>query len=131
MTPIEAPIGYKSLNEESIKEYLKTLSDIYQRLGGGITGVAEVGDGNLNFVYIVCGVSGFKVVVKQALPYVRCVGESWPLTLERAYFETRALIDNRRHAPELVPEVYFFDKAKSLIGKPMTQSLLHSTSRLI
>ena len=33
------------------------------------------------------------VVVKQALPYVRCVGESWPLTLERAYFEYQALTE--------------------------------------
>jgi hypothetical protein len=39
----------------------------------------EVGDGNINFVYIVEGPSGC-ICVKQALPYVRIVGESWPLT---------------------------------------------------
>jgi 5-methylthioribose kinase len=41
-----------------------------------------VGDGNINFVYIVEGPNG-GVCVKQALPYVRCVGESWPLTQVR------------------------------------------------
>ena len=41
--------------------------------------VEEVGDGNINFVYIVKGPSG-ALCVKQALPFVRCVGESWPLS---------------------------------------------------
>ena len=44
--------------------------------------IREVGDGNLNLVFIVEGRAG-GVVVKQALPYVRLVGESWPLPLER------------------------------------------------
>ena len=37
--------------------------------------IREVGDGNLNLVFIVEGPAG-GVVVKQALPYVRLVGES-------------------------------------------------------
>lgn len=39
----------------------------------------EVGDGNINFVYIVEGPAG-AICIKQALPFVRIVGESWPLT---------------------------------------------------
>lgn len=46
----------------------------------------EVGDGNINFVYIVEGPNG-AVCVKQALPFVRCVGESWPLTQDRLRLE--------------------------------------------
>ena len=38
----------------------------------------EVGDGNLNFVYIVEGPEG-GLVVKQALPFLRLVGDDWPL----------------------------------------------------
>ena len=64
-----------------------------------------MGDGNLNFVYIIEGPTGNKIVAKQALPYVRCVGESWPLTLERAAFETAALIEQRKLAEKFVPEV--------------------------
>ena len=41
--------------------------------------VREVGDGNLNFVYVVEGPAG-SLCVKQAPPFVRVVGESWPLT---------------------------------------------------
>ncbi|RVD35143.1 S-methyl-5-thioribose kinase, partial [Mesorhizobium sp. M4B.F.Ca.ET.019.03.1.1] len=52
--------------------------------------VREVGDGNLNLVFIVEGAEG-AVVVKQALPYVRLVGDSWPLPLKRSFFEYHAL----------------------------------------
>ena len=58
--------------------------------------VAEIGDGNLNFVYIIGGPNGRSVIVKQALPYIRCIGESWPLTLKRATFETNALREERK-----------------------------------
>lgn len=45
----------------------------------------EVGDGNLNLVFKVFDRQGVsRAIVKQALPYVRCVGESWPLTLDSA-----------------------------------------------
>lgn len=41
----------------------------------------EVGDGNLNPVFKIFDTEGVsRIIVKQALPYVRCVGESWPLT---------------------------------------------------
>jgi 5-methylthioribose kinase len=85
---------------------------------GALLSVTEVGDGNLNFVYIIAGPSGKMVVVKQALPYVRCVGESWPLTLDRAFFEQAAL---RQEAALVgtshVPEVFHFDKQLALIGE--------------
>lgn len=52
----------------------------------------------------------------QALPYIRCIGESWPMTKERAYFETLALREHGRLCPDHVPEVYHFDRTMSLIG---------------
>uniref|UniRef100_A0A453DCQ5 S-methyl-5-thioribose kinase n=1 Tax=Aegilops tauschii subsp. strangulata TaxID=200361 RepID=A0A453DCQ5_AEGTS len=52
----------------------------------------------------------------QALPYIRCVGDSWPMTRERAYFEASALREHGRLCPDHVPEVYHFDRAMSLIG---------------
>ena len=55
------------------------------------------------------------VVVKQALPYVRIVGESWPLPLERSWFEYSALTEQARHAPRLTPEVFHFDRAQAMI----------------
>lgn len=52
----------------------------------------EIGDGNLNLVFKIRDREGVsRVIVKQALPYVRCVGESWPLTLDRARIEAETL----------------------------------------
>ncbi|WP_413742330.1 S-methyl-5-thioribose kinase [Sodalis sp. RH15] len=61
----------------------------------------EVGDGNLNLVFkILDGQGVSRVVVKQALPYVRCVGESWPLTLDRARIEAETLLAHGRYCPQ-------------------------------
>ena len=43
-----------------------------------MTQVREVGDGNINYVYIVEGPKG-SVVVKQGLPYIR-IDHTWKLT---------------------------------------------------
>ena len=74
----------------------------------------EVGDGNLNLVFIVEGPAG-GLVVKQALPYVRLVGESWPLPLERSWFEYNALVEEGRYAPRLTPQVFHFDREQAMI----------------
>ncbi len=55
------------------------------------------------------------VVVKQALPYVRLVGDSWPLPLERSWFEYNALTEQARYAGRLTPEVFHFDRAQAMI----------------
>jgi len=76
----------------------------------------EVGDGNLNLVFIVTNVENQKkIIVKQSLPYVRCVGESWPLTLERSFFEYKALCAEKEACPDFVPAVYYFSKPNALM----------------
>ena len=49
------------------------------------------------------------MVIKQAVPYAKVVGESWPLTLDRARIESSALIRQAEHVPHLVPKVYYSD----------------------
>ena len=44
------------------------------------------------------------------------VGEGWPLTIERTYYEYRALVAERSFVSDLVPEVFHFDKKNSLLG---------------
>ncbi|GCD92868.1 S-methyl-5-thioribose kinase [Embleya hyalina] len=53
--------------------------------------VAEVGDGNLNLVFVCADAAGRRLVLKQALPYVRLVGPEWPMTEQRAVREAAAL----------------------------------------
>ncbi|CAK9318039.1 unnamed protein product [Citrullus colocynthis] len=108
---------FRPLNESSLIEYIKTVPSLSDKLGNKFDDIKikEVGDGNLNFVYIVVASSG-SFVIKQALPYVRCIGESWPMTKERAYFEAVTLRKHGHLCPNHVPDVYHFDRTMSLIG---------------
>ncbi|XP_059445393.1 methylthioribose kinase-like [Corylus avellana] len=108
---------FRPLDEKSLIDYIKAVPSLSSKLGNNLDGlkIKEVGDGNLNFVYIVVGPAG-SLVIKQAIPYIRCIGESWPLTKERAYFEALALREHGRLSPEHVPQVYYFDRTMSLIG---------------
>ncbi|GAB4852867.1 hypothetical protein Ancab_017064 [Ancistrocladus abbreviatus] len=109
--------GFRPLDEKSLVEYIRATPSLVSKLDGQLDDlqIKEVGDGNLNFVFIVVGSAG-SFVIKQALPYIRCIGESWPMTKERAYFEAMALKEHGRLCPDHVPEVYHFDRAMSLIG---------------
>ena len=60
--------------------------------------------------------------VKQALPHVRPVGESWPLPLDRAFFEHEALVEHGRHAPGLTPAIYHFDPVPMLTVMELLES---------
>ncbi|XP_062177435.1 methylthioribose kinase-like [Alnus glutinosa] len=108
---------FRPLDEKSLIEYIKAVPALSSKIGNNLDDIKiqEVGDGNLNFVYIVVGSAG-SFVIKQAIPYIRCIGESWPMTKERAYFETLALREHGRLSPEHVPEVYHFDRTMSLFG---------------
>ena len=110
------PAGYRTLTLETIADYLSAHSALVQRLGkrGDAWRAREVGDGNLNLVFIVEGPEG-AFVVKQALPYVRLVGSSWPLPLSRSHFEHLALTEQARWAPAFVPGLYHADSAMALV----------------
>ncbi len=113
---ISTPAEYRALSEDSLPGYLAEHPGLAERLGGSLADwrVREVGDGNLNLVFIVEGPTG-DLCVKQALPYVRLVGESWPLPLERAFFEYEASIIQARHAQPYMPEIYHYDPKLYLI----------------
>lgn len=70
----------------------------------------EIGDGNLNLVFhITQPATGRSLIIKQALPYAKVVGESWPLSLDRAKIESEALVMQGELAPGLTPRVYKTD----------------------
>ncbi|MBR0903313.1 S-methyl-5-thioribose kinase [Bradyrhizobium liaoningense] len=106
---------YRILHEAALRDYLASLSDIAALLGGepASWAITEVGDGNLNLVFIVKGGRG-GIAVKQALPYVRLVGESWPLPLSRAHYEYLALSKQAQLAPGLVPALLHHNEPLAL-----------------
>ena len=104
---------YQKLDVTTCADYLKSIG-IFERSAPLIT--REVGDGNINLVFVIQNPVGRRsVVIKQALPYVRCVGESWPLDLGRTVREGRALEIQNRLAPGLVPAVLKADEEMALI----------------
>ena len=113
---LETPEGYAPQSPETLASYLSGIPSVADVLGGRPADwqIAEVGDGNLNLVFIVRGPSG-GVAVKQALPYVRLVGEAWPLPLSRAHYEHMALTEQARLVGRLVPSIHHYDEKLALI----------------
>jgi len=112
-------VTYSELNNQTVIDYIQSrpaLAGIFP-VGTDLS-AREVGDGNLNLVFFVTPKSGDGqgIVIKQAVPYLRVAGESWPLTLERMRFETQALLLYNRIVPGLVPIVYDHDPEMSLVG---------------
>lgn len=106
---------YAALTPETLPARLGTLRMLLDRVGPPDSWqVTEVGDGNLNLVFIVRGAKG-AAIVKQALPYVRLVGESWPLPLKRSFFEYQALVRQDARDPGSVPAVWHFDEAQAMV----------------
>lgn len=112
-------MAYQELNETTIIDYVKTRLAL-TALFSSMTRITarEVGDGNLNTVYILQNADNPKegLVIKQALPYLRILGEGWKLTRERIRFETESLRLYNQYAPGLAPTIYEYDDEMSLVG---------------
>jgi 5-methylthioribose kinase len=119
---VPRPAGYRILREADLRDYLAGLPAVTARLGGSpdVWSINEVGDGNLNLVFIVKGTKS-GVAAKQALPYVRLVGESWPLPLSRSHFEYLALTRQAELAPGLVPAVLHHDEELALVAMELLE----------
>ena len=107
-TPEHSP--YRPLDAAGLVALLAGMNDLRALLGSRPEDwqVREVGDGNLNLVFIVDGPTG-SVCVKQALPYVRAAGPSWPIPLERAYFEHSYYVAVAPFVGNLIPKIYHYD----------------------
>ncbi len=111
-------MAYRPLDESTVVPYIKqrpAMAKVFSRLDR--LSVSEVGDGNLNLVFIVQNQANpdEAVILKQALPFLRVAGDSWPLTRERMRYETQALLKHNQLAPGLAPLVYDCDEEMSLV----------------
>lgn len=100
-------MGYRILETDDIPGYLRErghwddLSDIRVR---------EVSDGNMNRVFLASSADGTRsLAVKQALPWVRVAGPSWPMSPERADAEARAYAQVAKVAPDKIPAIHGYD----------------------
>lgn len=104
------PTGYRVLQREDIVPFLAGEPSLRALLGGDGADwrVRDVADGNINAVYLVDGPLG-GVCVKQALPWLRVAGESWPLPLSRAQFESAYMQRMEPIVGALAPRWLHFD----------------------
>ena len=108
---------YKVLDKNSVIDYLFESEEVMAFFKEDELEAKEIGDGNLNFVYLVSSVSDPKkaLIVKQAVPYLRCVGEEFPLGRQRMNYETRALKKFRKLSINFVPKLYHTSENMSVV----------------
>lgn len=100
-------MGYRILETDDIPGYLherghwEDLDDITVR---------EVSDGNINRVFLASDAAGTRsLALKQALPWVRVAGPSWPLSPDRADAEARAYEQLAKVTPDEIPGIHGYD----------------------
>jgi 5-methylthioribose kinase len=105
--------AYHAFTEAEAVEYARGIPNLFS--ADTVLESREIGDGNLNLVFHISEPStGNSIILKQALPYAKVVGESWPLTLDRARIESEALQIQESLCPDLVPHVYTYEKDLAL-----------------
>ena len=111
---------YEPLTIETLADRLGSVDAICKIVGDDTSKweIDEVGDGNLNLVYTVSSDAG-DIIVKQALPYVRLVGDSWPLPLSRSFYEHEVLVRQAKRDPGSVPQIFYFNKVQAIIAMEM------------
>jgi 5-methylthioribose kinase len=98
---------YEPLNTETAIELSKSLQ-LFDRDDDLLA--EEIGDGNLNLVFRIQNEkTGKSIIIKQALPYAKVVGDSWPLTLDRSRIESESLKRTHQLVPKYTPKVYYSD----------------------
>ncbi|MCU1482387.1 MAG: hypothetical protein JWQ19_3173 [Subtercola sp.] len=100
---------FSQLAPDTVVAYVSSRAALSSRIDAtGIHSIREVGDGNLNLVFIVEDSAGASLVLKQSLPHVR-TDPSWPMTRERSAREATVLARHGAADPSHVPALYDFD----------------------
>ncbi|WP_449386448.1 S-methyl-5-thioribose kinase [Cellulomonas soli] len=103
------------LDVTTVPAYLATRPGVPGLIDLSTATVQEVGDGNLNLVFVVRDAQGRSLVVKQSLPYVRMVGESWPLSQDRILAEGRGYVAAQALTPDLIPAFHGLDADRRVL----------------
>ena len=100
------------MNKEDIKEYVTEELGFFQ--SSDQLEVEEIGDGNINYVFLVKNMSTQKsLVIKQADKYLRSSGRL--LDLKRNKIEADILRLQYKLVPEYIPKIYHYDETMSAL----------------
>ncbi|MFB2586303.1 S-methyl-5-thioribose kinase [Herbiconiux liukaitaii] len=115
-SPTDSITDFTQLTAETVVAYLASRPALGSRIDvSRIASVREVGDGNLNLVFIVADETGASLVLKQSLPHVR-TDPSWPMTRERSTREATVLGAHAAADPEHVPAFHDFDEVHYVLA---------------
>jgi 5-methylthioribose kinase len=107
---------FSQLSVDTVAAYVAQRPALAARIRiGAPLDVVEVGDGNLNLVFIVHDDEGASLVLKQSLPHVR-TDPSWPMTRERSAREALVLRTHESADAEHVPALYDFDSTNYVLA---------------
>ncbi|MEH7442222.1 S-methyl-5-thioribose kinase [Bacillus sp. JJ1122] len=99
--------SYFLMNADEVIQYVKSKTGFFD--GSNNLKCAEIGDGNLNYVFrVIDEESGKSVIVKQAGDTAR-ISDEFKLSTNRIRIESNVLKLEGELAPGLVPEVYLYD----------------------
>lgn len=108
---------YEFLTVDTVPSYIASRPQLASRVDPTkLVRVEEIGDGNLNLVFLAQDNHRRGMCLKQALPYVRMTGEGWPMTPDRARHEVESLRAHHALMPEHVVEVYDYDPERFIIA---------------
>lgn len=97
--------SYFLMDADTVKDYARHIGCFS---GSDNIIAAEIGDGNINYVFKVHNPeTGKSIIIKQAGELLRSSGR--PLDRYRSKIEAEILVIQKRLAPELIPEVYNYD----------------------
>jgi len=110
-------MDYYILDKTNIVKYLHSIKNVKNYFGEDTLSIDEIGDGNLNFVFIIKSIQDDSkaLILKQAVPYLRCVGEEFPLNRERMTYEIRALQSYSQQTPDYTPIIYDANEQMSAV----------------
>jgi 5-methylthioribose kinase len=109
---------YYQLNQDNLVNYIQSLPEAKMSFSSfDDLKVQEINDGNMNYAFVVTNNqdTNQSVFVKQAPPYIKVLGEDWPLTRQRMTAEINALSYQSKVCPEMVPQVYYQSEILSVL----------------
>jgi 5-methylthioribose kinase len=103
------------LDVAGVPAYLAAHPDLAGGVDPSTASVREVGDGNLNLVFIAEDAAGASVVLKQSLPYVR-TDHSWAVPQDRIFAEARGYEAAAATSPGATPQYFGLDAERRVIA---------------
>jgi len=101
-------MAYYILNKNNIQDYVYTFKSMQRYFSNEPLDIEEIGDGNINFVFKLQSKTNPSkaLILKQAVPYLRCLGEDFNLNRKRMDFEIKTLESFEKLCLNISPKLY-------------------------